>query len=137
MSQPVSASSSPLDDQTVNQSATLLLVIRHSPYTSQVTREALDAALTAAAFEVPLSLLFINDGCYTLLSNQQPEQLQVKNLSKTLPALAMYDIDRAYSSASCLQQRGIDSSQCVLDPELLDDAAIAQLFRQHQHVLSF
>ncbi len=120
-----------------SQTVTLLLVIRHSPYASQVAREALDAALTAAAFEVPLSVLFINDGCYTLLSNQQPEQLQAKNISRTLPALAMYDIDRVYCSTSCLQQRGIDADQLVLDAELLDDASVATLFHRHQHILSF
>lgn len=123
--------------QDKEKNARILLVIRHSPYASQTTREALDAALTAAAFEVPISLLFINDGCYALLPNQQPEQLTVKNLSKTLPALAMYDIDRIYSAASCLQQRGINSVQPGLDITMLDDEAVSALFHQHQHILSF
>lgn len=119
------------------QSNTLLLVIRHSPYANQVAREAFDAALTAAAFEVPLSVLLLDDGCYSLLASQQPEQLQSKNLGKTLPALAMYDIERVYTATSALAQRGIDPAQLQIDAELLDDVDVSALFHQHQHILSF
>ncbi|MEH6649816.1 MAG: sulfurtransferase complex subunit TusC [Motiliproteus sp.] len=119
------------------QNNTLLLVIRHSPYANQVAREAFDAALTAAAFEVPLSVLLLDDGCYSLLASQQPEQLQAKNLGKTLPALAMYDIERVYTASSALTQRGIDPTQLQIDAELLDDADVSALFHQHQHILSF
>ena len=121
----------------MSQTATLLLVLRHSPYSSQIAREALDAALTAAAFEVPISLLFINDGVYQLLCEQQPEQLQIKNLSKTLPALALYDIDRIYAARSCLEMRGLSAAPLVIAAEIIDDRAVALLFHQHQHILSF
>lgn len=121
----------------MSPTATLLLVLRHSPYASQIAREALDAALTAAAFEVPISLLFINDGVYQLLCEQHPEILQVKNLSKTLPALALYDIDRIYAAQSCLETRGLCSTPLVVEAEILDDKAVALLFHQHQHILSF
>ncbi len=123
--------------QTAASTVQLLLVIRHSPYASQIAREALDAALTAAAFEVPISLLLINDGTYLLLPDQQPQQLPAKNLSKTLPALAMYDIERVYTAQSCLEQRGISSDPFPIDIEVLDDPAVSALFHQHQHILSF
>ncbi|MFT5722701.1 MAG: tRNA 2-thiouridine synthesizing protein C [Motiliproteus sp.] len=121
----------------MSQTATLLLVLRHSPYSSQIAREALDAALTAAAFEVPISLLFINDGVYQLLSEQHPEPLQIKNISKTLPALALYDIDRIYAARSCLETRGLGTASLVIETEILDDQAVALLFHQHKHMLSF
>ncbi|MEH6473176.1 MAG: sulfurtransferase complex subunit TusC [Halopseudomonas sp.] len=121
----------------MSQTATILLVLRHSPYSSQIAREALDAALTAAAFEVPISLLFINDGVYQLLAKQQPDQLQAKNLSKTLSALAMYDIERLYTASHCLELRGLSNDQLIVDVETLDDSGVSALFHQHQHILSF
>ncbi len=121
----------------MSQTASILLVLRHSPYSSQIAREALDAALTAAAFEVPISLLFVNDGVYQLSGAQQPEQLQAKNISKTLPALALYDIDRIYVAKSCLETRGLNASALIIKADPLDDEAVALLFHQHQHILSF
>jgi tRNA 2-thiouridine synthesizing protein C len=121
----------------MSQAGSILLVLRHSPYSSQIAREALDAALTAAAFEVPVSLLFLNDGVYQLISEQQPEQLRAKNLSKALPALALYDIDQIYTSKSCLDIRGLNAAALCITAEPLDDAAVARLFHQYQHILSF
>ncbi|WP_421863000.1 sulfurtransferase complex subunit TusC [Motiliproteus sp.] len=121
----------------MNQIADLLLVLRHAPYSGLNAREGLDAALTAAAFEAPLSLLFVGDGVYQLLREQQPTQLPAKDLSKTLPALAMYDIERLYVAAHDLQLRGIKPEQLVVEVELLDDEQAAQLFHQHRHILSF
>lgn len=118
-------------------SASILLVISHSPYSSLSSREALDAALTAAAFELPVSLLFIGDGTYCLLEGQDPSELMLKNLSKTLPALAMYDIDKLYCSRHSLEQRGLNPSQFVTEVTPLDDAQTAALFHQHEHILSF
>lgn len=126
-----------MNQPTSSQRNTILLVIRHSPYANQIAREAFDAALTAAAFEVPLSLLLIDDGCYALLPGQQPDQLQAKSLGKTLPALAMYDIDKVYTAASGLARRGIDPTQLQIDAELLSDTDVSALFHQHQHILSF
>lgn len=121
----------------MSQQARILLVLRHSPYSSQIAREALDAALTAAAFEVPISLLFINDGVYQLLHEQRPEQLPAKNISKTLPALALYDIDRVYAAQACLETRGLPLDRFVLDVEVMDANGVAALFHQHPHILSF
>ena len=118
-------------------SPSVLLVLRHSPYSSLTAREGLDAALTAAAFELPLSLLFVGDGVFQLLNHQQPDRLPAKNLGKTLPALSMYDIERVYCAQQSLTERGISTNQLLLDVETLDDQAVAALFHQHQHILSF
>lgn len=121
----------------MNPTTELLLVLRHSPYGALNAREGLDAALTAAAFEVPLSLLFINDGIYQLQTDQQPGQLPSKDLSKTLPALAMYDIERLYVCSRDLEQRGMKPEQLIVDVEVLDGEQVSQLFHQHRHILSF
>ncbi|RDE24705.1 sulfurtransferase complex subunit TusC [Motiliproteus coralliicola] len=121
----------------MSQIADLLLVLRHGPYGGLNAREGLDAALTAAAFEVPLSLLFLNDGIYLLQSDQQPGQLPAKDLSKTVPALAMYDIERLYVRSRDLEQRGMKPEQLVVEVEVLDDEQAANLFHQHRHILSF
>ena len=73
-----------------------LLISRQSPYSSQLARAALDAALAAAVFEQNVSVLFMDDGVWQLLSQQQTTAVETKNLEKTLRSLEHYDLDRLY-----------------------------------------
>lgn len=115
----------------------LLIVLRQAPYGGQAARESLDAILTAAAFEQPLSLLFIDDGVYQLLADQQPQQIEAKNLAATLPVLPMYDVEHIYADEHSLQQRQIDSVDCLLPVKPLTLPAVQKLFAEHEVILSF
>ncbi|MCW8884881.1 MAG: sulfurtransferase complex subunit TusC [Motiliproteus sp.] len=92
----------------------ILAVMRTGPYGNQTAKEALDAVLTAAAFELPLSLLFMDDGVFQLLPQQDTQGIGAKDLSATLPVLPMYDVERFYVEQSSLESRGINSAELIL-----------------------
>ncbi len=115
----------------------LLVVMTKSPYGNQTAREALDAVLTAAAFEQPLTLLFLGDGVFQLLSGQDTTAVQLKNLATTLPVLPMYDVENICVDADSLRQRGIDNDELNLPATPVDNAAVRALFKSHDQILSF
>ncbi|MDX1735029.1 MAG: sulfurtransferase complex subunit TusC, partial [Halioglobus sp.] len=73
-----------------------LLVIRHSPYGGSLARSAVDTALAAAAFDQPVTLLFMGDGVLQLLPGQDSKAAGMKNIGRQLASLPLYDIDKVY-----------------------------------------
>lgn len=115
---------------------TYLFLLSHSPYGSTLAREALDMALAAAAFDQTVQLVFLGDGVFQLLNNQQSELKQKKNISKTLPVLGLYDIDTVYADSGSLTERGIDKAQIFAPCQVIDNAAIQQLIAKADAVMS-
>ena len=114
-----------------------LIINRAAPYGSSAARDALDVALTTAVFEQPLSLLYMSDAVFQLLPDHKPQAIAQKNLSATMAALEMYDIDKLYASKTALEERGIDPATLTLKITILDDTQIARLIADHDIVLSF
>lgn len=113
-----------------------LFQLRHSPYHSPLAREALDMALAFAAFDQHIQLLFSGDGVYQLVKGQNTQNAGVKNISKTLDALAMYDINDVYVCHDALSRRGLTLADLSLPAKALDAAAISQLLHQADKVVS-
>ena len=59
----------------------ILCISRHAPYSGNLAREALDTVLAAAVFDQAIGLLFMDDGVYQLLQEQQNITLDKKNIS--------------------------------------------------------
>ncbi|MEH6813984.1 MAG: sulfurtransferase complex subunit TusC, partial [Motiliproteus sp.] len=112
-------------------------VMRSAPYSNQTAKEALDAVLTGAAFEIPLALLFMDDGVYQLLPEQNGTAIHAKNLPSTLSVLPMYDVEKIYVEASSLIDRGIKAESLILPVEVVDSAEVKALFADHDQILSF
>ena len=119
------------------RSKSLLVVIRHSPYGSSLSRASLDVALSAAAFEQPLSLLFTGDGVLQLRPGQDTQAWGVKNLERLLASLPLYDIDQVYVDAESAARYALDLEVAPLPALSLDRTAIRELMDKHDHVLGF
>ncbi len=114
----------------------VLLISRHAPWAGVSAAEALDIALAAGAFDLPLSVLFMDDGVLQLLAQQQPHSLEQKDLSANLQALPMFGIEQLYVAQQCLAQRGLGDSPLALAADRLDDQQIQQLIRQYDYVVT-
>lgn len=114
----------------------VLLITRQAPWAGIGAAEALDIALAAGAFDLPLSILFMDDGVLQLLAQQQSQMLEQKDLSANLQALPMFGIEQLYVAEQCLNQRGLDSELLAVDVDVLDDQQIQQLIRQHDYVMT-
>ena len=74
----------------------ILFVISKPPYASKRNAELLDAALVAAAFDCEVSLLFRDDGVWSLLPEQSANTVGQRSIAKMMLGLSDYDIEYAY-----------------------------------------
>ncbi len=114
----------------------VLLISRQAPWAGIGAAETLDIALAAGAFDLPLSMLFMDDGVFQLLDQQNPQQLEQKDLSANLQALPIFGIEQLYVSKQCLSQRGLDNSALVVAVDRLDNQQVQQLIRQYDYVMT-
>ena len=115
---------------------TLTVLITHAPYEGTLARSGLDAALAAAAFDQPVQLIFSGHGVYNLLE-QDTTVTGTRNISKLISSLSLYDIEPIYVEASALEQSGIHHASLPAGVQVMDNAAIASLLAQSDHVVNF
>ena len=113
-----------------------LYLLRQPPYQSSLAREALDMVLATAAFDQQVSLLFINDGVFQLQNTQQAERLEQKNISKTLQALALYEVESVYYCQASVAQRGLDITALYSAAKALKLEACQALMSKADKVIS-
>ena len=118
-------------------SGTTLIVLRHSPYGSSLSRAGIDAALAAGAFEQTVNVLFLGAAVLQLMPNQDTNASGNRNLGKNIASLPLYDIETLWVDAQATAELGIDP--LVLPPQarLVDTENIRALMCGHQHLLSF
>lgn len=113
----------------------LLVISRHAP-TQHQAREALDVALSAAAFGVPCGVLFMDDGVFQLTMGQDARQIGQKSLAASLLALPLYGVEDILACQHSLGERGLQGSQCLLDARLVSSAEIASLLEHYDQIVT-
>ena len=114
----------------------MLIISRQAPWAGPGAREALDIALAGGAFDLPLGLLFLDDGVFQLVAGQQASALQQKDLTSNLQALPLFGVEELFVSARSLVERGLGDAQLALPVEKLDDAALTQLLDRFDQVVT-
>jgi len=114
-----------------------MYVNRRAPHGTIYAQESLETVLIGAAFDQDVSMVFIDDGVFQLKKEQQPEQVEMKNFSKTYRALEMYDVEKLYVEKESLQARGLNADDLVVEVEILDREALKLVMEQQDVVLSF
>lgn len=114
----------------------MLIISRQAPWSGPGAREALDIALAGGAFDLPLGLLFLDDGVFQLASGQQPSSLQQKDLTANLQALPLFGVESLFASKRSLQERGLDGATLNLTVEVLDDSDLSALIDRYDQVIT-
>ncbi|MFV3324961.1 sulfurtransferase complex subunit TusC [Pseudomonas sp. NY15372] len=114
----------------------LLIISRQAPWNGPSAREALDIALAGGAFDLPLGMLFLDDGVFQLAPGQQPATLQQKNLAANLQALPMFGVDELFACGHSLAERGLAGDALELPVQVLDDAALVALIARFDQVMT-
>ena len=117
-------------------SKSLLIISRQAPWSGPGAREALDIALAGGAFDLPIGLLFLDDGVFQLIAGQQPSQLQQKDLGANLQALPMFGVEALYASQRSLSERGLSDTELNLAVQRLDDSALTALLDRYDQVIT-
>ncbi len=118
-------------------SQSLCIISSRPPFAGQSAREALDAALVAASYEIPTSLLLMGDGVLQLLSNQQPEAIPRKNLSAMFQALPLYGLETVYVDKQSLVERHLSEQDLQPPVTVLTQEQLKAFILQHPKVLNF
>lgn len=113
----------------------LLIISRHAPALHQA-REALDLALSAAAFGIPCGLLFMDDGVFQLVKGQDAALIGQKSLAANLQALPLYGVEDILVCQHSLGERGLQANQCLLDARVMNNAEIASLIEHYDQVVA-
>ncbi len=116
----------------------ILLISRQAPYGKSTAREAIDIALAASVYDQDIGILFMDDGVFQLLKNQQSQYIDQKNIASILPALTLYGIENIYVHQESLNYRTITVDELILDNlQLLSNKDVGNLLSQQDQLLSF
>ncbi|KAB0484216.1 tRNA 2-thiouridine synthesizing protein C [Pseudomonas reinekei] len=115
----------------------LLIISRQAPWSGPGAREALDIVLAGGAFDLPIGLLFLDDGVFQLATQQDAKALQQKDLSANLQALPMFGVEQLFVCADSTAQRGLDSSALSLEEaQVLAANEITALIDRYDQVIT-
>ena len=113
----------------------LLLIFQSAPYDTPYAQEGLDTLLAAAVFEQNVSVLFVDEGIFQLLSEQQPQGR--KNHGKMLQALSMYDVENCFYHKPSAVKRQITNESFSLKATALNNLETHALLASADHTLTF
>ena len=114
----------------------MLIISRQAPWSGLTAREALDIALAGGAFDLPIALLFMDDGVFQLAPDQLPTSVQQKNLTANLQALPLFGIEELYVCQASLAERGLDAEQLTLPVQRLADTELSALLDHYDQVVT-
>lgn len=114
-----------------------LFIFQHAPHADLSIKEGLDFAFSCAAFEQKVDALFIEDGVYQLLNNQNTQSLKQKNHSASIDALGLYGIENCFYQQDCANQRNLKDSELNKQSKSVDAKKAAELLNQYDFVFNY
>jgi len=114
-----------------------LVLLRKAPYGSVYTAEAFRTIVGIAVFEMDLCVLFMDDGVYALLKDQDPSGFDMKPLGEGFPMLKDFNVTKFVVHEESLKERGLTQADLVLDVELASNEQVADLLAAYGKILPF
>jgi len=114
-----------------------LFLCRQPPYGSAWAGACMEFLMTAAAFDRRVVLAFAGDGVHHLRAGQDATGLGLKDLSRALPALELYEVKDVVAEAAALRARGIGEDNMVIPAQAVETNALAELMRRADQVFVF
>ncbi len=115
----------------------ILFLMRKPPHGSNYAYGGLDAMLMMGAYEQDVSVVFMDDGVYTIKKGQDTSEIGVKEFSVTFRALSDYDVEKLYIEKESMESRGLTIDDFVVKPEVLETSEIIKLMTDQDVVLPF
>jgi tRNA 2-thiouridine synthesizing protein C len=116
---------------------TVTVLMRKAPYGSVYPAEGFRSMMGIGVFEMDISVLFVDDGVYVLVKDQDPDALDMKPLGDGFPMLADFGVSKFYVHARSLEERGLTPEDLVMDVEIVDDVGANRVLASSGPVLPF
>ena len=115
----------------------LLIISRQAPWSGPGAKEALDIVLAGGAFDLPIGLLFLDDGTFQLFPEQNAAAIEQKNLTANLQALSLFGVDDLFACNHSLTERGISPANlAVADVQALSTQEVQALIDRYDQVIT-
>lgn len=114
----------------------IALLTRQPPYGSHRPRLCLDIAMAAAAFEQEITYVFLDDGVYQLLADQDATPIAQKTFGPQLETLELYGIESVWADAESLALRDLGPEDLALPVRVVSHDEIAALFAHSDAVIN-
>lgn len=119
----------------------ILVIINNSIYETEDAENGLDFVMAATAFDLPVKILFKNNGVLNLISNVNNNKTnQDENSIDFIKAADLYEIDPIYIIKSDLTKHNLDIDKLILDKnliELIDDANLDNFLKKFDHIINY
>ena len=115
----------------------VVVMLRKAPYGSVYTAEAFRTIMGIAVFEMDICVVFIDDGVFSLVKDQNPEKLDMKPLGDGFPMLKEFNVNRFVVHDESLSERGLTVDDLVLDVELANSSQVSEIIKDYGRVLPF
>ena len=119
-----------------NKPKTFTFISRMAPYGSNRPQLCLDAALATAVFEQKVNYLFLDDGVFQLLKDQQGDAIKTKTLSNAMETLDLYGIEKVLVDEDSLKQRGLTEADLVLPVTQVGTKELCALLSRSDYVFN-
>lgn len=125
-----------------------MIVVRKAPHGSIYVQEAQEVMLIVAAYEMELSVVFIDDGVFALKSGQDTRELGTKSFMPIFTALIDWEIENVYIDEDSMKNRGMSEEQIItigededteepVKPKIMNTSDIQTLMKAQDTILSF
>jgi tRNA 2-thiouridine synthesizing protein C len=115
----------------------LLIICQQAPYGSDDALAAMDVAMSFAAFEQSVSILFKNDGVWQLLPEQQSASHQSKRLPHIMQSFELYGLEAVYADNAALEKREMLAQECSIPVQAIDSVEMTALLHAHDSIMVF
>ena len=112
-------------------------VFMSAPHGTSAGREGLDALLATSALTEEIGVFFVGDGVLQLLNDQKPAAILARDYIPAFKLMALYDIEECWLCTASLRERGIRSPSFIIEPEILEPAALRQKLEGYDVILRF
>ncbi|MCP4751162.1 MAG: sulfurtransferase complex subunit TusC [Proteobacteria bacterium] len=110
-------------------------LIRRAPHGTIYAYEGLESVLIMAAYDQDISMIFVDDGVFSLKKGQDTAGIGTKGFSKTLAALKDYEVEKLYVDRISLEERGLTQSDLLVEVEVLESVEIAGIMAEQDAVV--
>ncbi len=113
------------------------VLMRKAPYGSAYSAEGIRSVIGLGAFELDVSLVFVDDGVYVLVKGQDPTEIEAKPLGEAFSRLSDFGVTKLYVHEGSLKERGLKVEDLAVEVEVIDDAGVAEALESNGRVLPF
>jgi len=114
----------------------ILFIQREAPYISIRPQEGLEMLMLASSFNFQITLLFLADGIWQLVKDQDGKQVGRKNLGAMLQSLPLFDIHAIFAEESGLNKRNLTESDLGLSVTPVASGDISALMRSADLIIN-